>query len=1329
MLQSAGGRTRVSSSEVQGGDVVADRFELLHVAGEGGMGTVWRARDRADGRAVAVKVLRRDATDSHRFTREARLLAGLSHPAIVRLLESGETLGGDAWYAMEWLDGVDLSRRIATAGRLPAGEVLRIGRRVAEALGAAHARGIVHRDVKPSNVFLPASDPDRAKLLDFGVARAAQTTVFATAAGVLVGTPAYMAPEQARASGAVDARADVFSLGCVLYEALSGAPPFAGGNLMAVLCKILLEPAPRLAERFDGFPPALDAFLQGMLAKDPADRPPNGAVVAAALESIDRELPDERRGGPLGRVTRTVTALGGGEQRLLGVAIAGRPPGPPANDVDETLVAGDAAQLVRARALADVPDAKIEALADGSVVAIVTGSGLDRTSSGTDASAGQPVAPPPASATDQAARAARLALAMRAALADSPVAVATGRVVVGGPSPVGEAIDRAVALVTRAAPGREIAIDPTTAGLLDTRFEIGGTVRGDLLLVREREVDTVRTLLGRETPFVGRDRELTTLAALLDECVGESMARAALVTGEAGLGKSRLRYELVRSAREGRGAASIQIWVGRGDVMRAGSPFAVIAGAVRRTAGLIEGEPIPTAREKLRARIARHHPTGADRCARFVGETIGVRFPEEDDLQLQAARRDPILMSDRVRRAYEEWIRAETGAQPLLFVLEDLHWGDAPSLQLVDALLRALRDQPLMVLGLGRPELHTIHPGLFAERDVTELRLGELGRRGAEKLVRSVLGEAATPERAAEIIERAGGNVFYLEELIRAVAEGHTSLPETVLAMVQARLDALEPEARRVLRAAGVFGEWFWTAGVAHLLGDQEATGTRDWLRVLAERELVSPVPVSRLGGQEEHVFRHALVREGAYTMLTDEDRALGHRLAAGWLEAAGERDALSLAEHWERAGDGTESVARFRRAAEQALEAQDLRAAVVRAERGVVAGATGEELGKLRAIEAEAYAWRGENEAAVTCAREAMEHLPPGSPTWCVAVGAAATGAGRTTDAPSLDELGHLLLALPDPLSNDAALAIARTTVWQRHVGLGQRADELLARVAGREGDTALPAVAAAVAHARAVQALFAGDVGMHLLLLETAADCFRAAGDLRHAWDTEVSIGYALVEVGAYPRAEQCLRRAIEAAEKLGLSNVASRGLHNLGLALAGRGALDEARAVEARAIDASIVQGDLRMEASSRTYLAKILRRVGDLAAAEREARLAVDLLGATPPLRAGALAVLADVLLAAGPERRAEALELATRARADLDAIGRLEEGESLVRLVHAEALAANGRQDEARRAFTEAGDRLVERAHRIADGEWRRSFLHVVPENARTLERAAAGGAR
>ena len=267
------------------GDVLAGRFEIDRISASGGMGVVYRGFDRDAATLVAIKSVRSAASDAeHRFVREAEILAGLRHPGIVTYLGHGRA-DDELYLVMEWLEGEDLAAHLAVRD-MSVGESIAVAAQIAAALAFLHARGLVHRDIKPSNVFLVDYRPDRVKLLDFGVARRAGIAGL-TASGVLLGTPAYMAPEQARGRRDIDARADVYALGAVLFRCLAGRPPYEGDSLEQVIAQLLHDVPPRVRELVPSVPPALDALVARMLAKDPARRPADGAAVSAALLALD----------------------------------------------------------------------------------------------------------------------------------------------------------------------------------------------------------------------------------------------------------------------------------------------------------------------------------------------------------------------------------------------------------------------------------------------------------------------------------------------------------------------------------------------------------------------------------------------------------------------------------------------------------------------------------------------------------------------------------------------------------------------------------------------------------------------------------------------------------------------------------------------------------------------------------------------------------------------------------------------------------------------------------------------------------------------------------
>ena len=259
-------------------------YEIVRVIAQTEMARVSVARDRRDGRLVALKVLEADM-DPVRFDREACLLASVDHPAIVRYVAHGITRG-KAWLATEWLEGQDLAARMEKRA-LGLAEILAVARAVCGALAYLHARGIIHRDVKPANVFLVGPTP-QVKLLDFGLARDRSLPAMTTAYTIM-GTPHYMPPEQAIDARAADARADVFSLGALVFHCVTGRPVFDGATVEAVFSAIVAERVPRMSSVVPFVPRELDDVVARATARDPAARQPNAIALLHELLRVPEE--------------------------------------------------------------------------------------------------------------------------------------------------------------------------------------------------------------------------------------------------------------------------------------------------------------------------------------------------------------------------------------------------------------------------------------------------------------------------------------------------------------------------------------------------------------------------------------------------------------------------------------------------------------------------------------------------------------------------------------------------------------------------------------------------------------------------------------------------------------------------------------------------------------------------------------------------------------------------------------------------------------------------------------------------------------------------------
>jgi eukaryotic-like serine/threonine-protein kinase len=307
---------------------LAPRYVVQRELGAGGMAVVYLAEDARHGRPVAVKVLRSElaaALGAERFLREIQIAARLRHPHIVPLYDSGEA-DGLLYYVMPYVEGESLRDRLRRERQLPVDDAVGIAREVADALAHAHERGLIHRDVKPENILLEGG---HALVADFGIARAVgnAATTRLTATGLAVGTPAYMSPEQALGEAAVDARSDIYALGCVLYEMLAGEPPFAAATAQASIARRLSEPVPQIRHIREAVPAGLEQAIMTALARAPADRFRSASTFRNALvggqgtsdRSDGAEVQEGRRIARRRTVLATAAVVA---VMLVGVAIA-----------------------------------------------------------------------------------------------------------------------------------------------------------------------------------------------------------------------------------------------------------------------------------------------------------------------------------------------------------------------------------------------------------------------------------------------------------------------------------------------------------------------------------------------------------------------------------------------------------------------------------------------------------------------------------------------------------------------------------------------------------------------------------------------------------------------------------------------------------------------------------------------------------------------------------------------------------------------------------------------------------------------------------------------
>jgi hypothetical protein len=1307
------------------GALIAGRFALEAQVSWGVKGTLLRARDRETGALVALRVLPAEpgAVELGRMEQDLEALRTLGHPGIATPLGHGRLEQGQLFMAAEWVEGESLRHRLARRP-LSAGESLEVLRQAATALGQAHRLGVVHRALRPSSLLIEGGGAGaglgRVRVVDFGMQPAGLSFQTISGSSELVGAMQYMAPEQGRGEQQIGPGADVFALGCVLFECLTGRRPFEGRHAAEVLERVLYEEVPALDALRPGLPESLAQLLARMLAKAPQHRPADSEALAQELGRV--RLTEAAAGlVPLtssGARRDTPRGLGEEEQRLVSIVCTA-----------PVALPWSGSELGELQRLVEAHGATLELLGDGSLQA--TMDALGRT------------------AMDQAGQAARAALALRQRLGEVPLVVMTarladreamergdGRTGPGeGAAGAGDGAERwGQELRHERAPGLEAAaggvwLDELTGALVERRFHVR-RVQGLLMLEGERQEEQ-GILLGRPTRYVGREQELRSLEMQYAACVGEEVARATLVIGAPGLGKSRLRREFLRWV-EQQGA---EVLFGQGDWMRAETAYGLLGQALLRLCGLGGMAEAGPRQRELAARLGRHVAAEERlRVVEFLGELCGVPPSGAPSPQLLAARQEPQLMREQVQAAWIAFLRAECRAQPVVLALEDVHWSDAATVGLVEATLRELAESSLLVLALGRPEVKELFPRLWESGLLHEMRLGGLGRRASEQLVQEVLGARATPEVVERIVAQADGNVLFLEELIRAVAEGHGGMagtdgpgqaPPTVLAMVQARFQRLEPEARRVLRAASVFGERFWSGGVAELLGDAGGVGSAEperILELLCRGEIIVREGESRYAGETQYGFRHGLLREAADHLLEVEDRRRGHGLAARYLERKGERDAVVLAEHYREAGEGEHAARWYAEAARRALENADSQSALRLAKLGLACGAQGETLGRLRCAESWARLWTSADLAGAYAATStALELLPPGSVEWYRAMGTVpvcAIGLGPAIVDAHIRSLARVWpLAGAESASVEPGMGIVMIGCMHgRHDMAGSFLGRLVATCA-RLGPRETRAQGLLWMATLWYRLMAESDVWGYLLAAEQAMVAYAAAGDRRYegASRGHRGCGHALLGDPAAGRREWQPAMALLAERGERAVLAATQMQAALALTVTGTPqALEEAFAMAETALDGVPMPAFWSGQAFAAQAEALLAR--GELAQAEAQARRMHACFQQAPSGLPLGCALLGQVLLAAG--QVVEARQVVEEGMAALALLGGVAFMDVKLHLAAAEVYLVEGDEAAARRMLEEAERRIGQRAEGIEDLATRERYLEEVRVHAR-----------
>ncbi len=1267
-------------------------YELGEVLGRGGMGVVYRATD-PEGREVAVKMLLssgiRTRAERARFEREARIR--IDHPNIVEVVDAGVD-EGVPWIAFELLVGESLAERIARE-RLDVHTAHRLALAAASGLAAAHRAQVVHRDLKPSNLFL--CEDGTLKIIDFGIARLSDDHTRLTATGSVLGTPTYLSPEQANGASTLDARTDVWSLGVVMHELLAGRSPFDRSTALATILAVMVEQAPSLTMVAPHVPPTLAAVVSRCLSKSPAERYQDAAELHAALSAVDL----------------TETPAGQGEIATAATSVSEAVHAPSITPGEQRVVAVLLADGVTDR---HGLEAAVEE-AGGTLIPVMGDRAIGLF--GGEAWEG-----------DEVERAVSAALEARDAARF--MGVASGRAAYSGATGIaGSALVAAERACAMKVDG--IAVDATSARALSNVYTIRQVDGGDYEITDRTSGSITSTLPPPARPrTVGREAEIAQLASALRTVREEEHASVVLVTGPPGIGKSHLRWELGRLLEDESDEHDEEPFVvltARADPSRRGVGLglweSVLVGyatwgserhgwpRIHRSA------PSTERQDAVRRLVQAALPPGplAEDLTGFFGALLGVDV--KSSAALDAARRDPQLMQDRLRLGITDWLAALSEKAPIALLLEDVHWADEASLSLIEEMTELLADAPIFTFLTARPELLEDYPEFLAGGSSTKLNLGGLSPSQVEALVEVILsGKKLPSETVRALSERAAGNPLFVEQIVLAMREeklldqplDRLPLPLTVEAAVQGRLDHLPSAEKDLCKRAALFARPF-------TMEDLEALGFYDskkHLVSLSRRDILAsrsrPGPPRR----REYRFRSTIVRDVAYRMMARALRDDLHLRLAEHLATLADVSPEEVAQHYEYAGRSGEAADWYARATTAAALLGDAPRTLACADKALELGtprakwfelqmARSEALEMLGRLEEQGHALDGalataadDRERARALTNRAVCFFRLGKSEDAIRVSEDAVSRARSAGDPEV-----------------LATARGRQAVILAYTGEVDAATKALA-----EAQSVAPAGLASINTSlwlwKAQVTSVTGDLAERRTAYREAIAGYEAAGDLRRAAGAEMNLADADNRVGAYLEAEKGLRAALEKLRRLGNRLMEGYALLNLGYALVRQLRSQDAAPILEECLAVAEETGESRLAVGARIYLAQA-HLMAEPESAQAEAEKAGRDAEAAGFLQLASLGLATAGYAAIRARATEAAIALATEAMAIRDWLGGLEEDEGEVFSVLSRALAQAGREDEAREVRARGWARIQEIGARISDAELRRCFFEDV----------------
>jgi serine/threonine protein kinase/tetratricopeptide (TPR) repeat protein len=1056
-----------------------------------------------------------------------------------------------------------------------------------------------------------------------------------TAAGVVLGTSTYMSPEQLRGME-VDARTDIWSLGVVLYEALAGRPPFEASNYGDLVVSILHGEPPALSDLRDDMPEEIEAVLRRALAKDRGGRFPSAKEFQSELKRIVRRL-DAEADSPHTASTARPRAYAEGREaaRLRAVPTmqqeaASRQTAPQQTTEQrkqltvvfadfsglDSLIEGDteedAGELLSE--LWPLVDAVVEEYG-GSVDkhvgdTLVALWGARETREEDPERAVRAALAMQRVVSDFAAERLPQSFASDASNASAPdsshahagaraplmrAGVSTGRALLGEVGATGEltvtgdAVRTASRLQQAAPPGSVLLSHETyrhVRGVFSVHppeaFETGVPGAEPLQFYRVKHAKPrafrvyTRGVEGVETRMVGRKSELRRLTDTLESVFEDGELQAVTLIGDAGLGKSRLLYEL--SNRVELLPDTWCVFNGRASESTQGLPYALVRDVFSFRFEIQDSDSPQVAREKLERGLlsmCKGVPEEEVRMrAHFMGRLIG--FDYSGSPHVSGIRDDARQIRDRAFHYAAQFFADISREMPVILYLDDIHWADDGSLDFIDYLTRNCADSTVMVLCLTRPTLLERRPSWGEGRERhTRLSLQPLSKKESRQLVEEILKRArgVPPNLREMVVGGAEGNPFYVEELIKMLIDqrvivtgadewsvdasrlGEVKVPPTLTGVLEARLDKLTPREKGVLQRASVIGRIFWGGAVEHLgagattsnkratvggpasgpSAEGEGEGVAQLLESLRRKELIYRREASTFAGAREYIFKHALLRDVVYESVLKRDRRAYHRRAAEWLARrsggrVGEYAGL-IAEHYDRAQSAEDAAEWYGRAGRQARETHAPESAIgfyrkalafiSVVERGAEADALA-----LQALRMEWYEGLGEVLRVQARYGEAIEAYQ------------AMRAAAEALNAPAAQARAWNEIALVQSTQGDNRAASDST-----------RRAEKLARAEGRGPGARVELARALNLQSQAGSRL--GEARSAMMLADRALSLVDEMGDAgrRVRADCLKSLGMAYHMLGRFDQAEEFKAQALELFREMGDRRSVGNLLNSLG------------------------------------------------------------------------------------------------------------------------------------------------------------------------------------